>query len=302
MNPVPVIIFNALVRRERVNLPEIGSLGVVYQPAFKDPKGNVMPPMNKVEISKKEAEDGVNIIGLIMQNSGTDEQAANRIYGKWLEESTVDGTISIENVGIIQNDFLTMEPQMRDILNPAAANSAELKKRSNSMFYWAIGLAVLVGAGISIGLITYLERDTKPEKAFVFPESAERASNEFAAEPDTVTLQEESVTVAVTPAPAATKPAETVTTAPKQTTAAQSSTASTGPTYYVVIGAYSNDTNAERFIAQSRKLDNTQNYGKLTLSNGKIMVYTSRWSSAEEARPARKLKAFPEAWIFKYRK
>lgn len=73
--------------------------------------------------------------------------------------------------------------------------------------------------------------------------------------------------------------------------------------YYVVVGTYSTDENAERFIASARKKDASQNYRKLLLSNGKIMVYTADMASDAEAQQQRRSlnETFPDAWVFKRR-
>lgn len=84
---------------------------------------------------------------------------------------------------------------------------------------------------------------------------------------------------------------------------ANSSVAAGQTGYYVVIGTYSTDENANKFIGQAKKTDNTLTFHKLPLGNGKIMVYTSLSASEQEAnRLKRQCSAsFPDAWVFKRR-
>lgn len=126
------------------------------------------------------------------------------------------------------------------------------------------------------------------------PKPSEQAKPSEAAKPATTPAQ----TPANKPTAAPTPPAKANTSIP-----ASQAPRSGEMRYYVVVGTYSTDENAERFIASAKKKDASQTYRKLPLSNGKIMVYTADTASDAEAQQQRRALSgsFPDAWVFKRR-
>lgn len=142
-----------------------------------------------------------------------------------------------------------------------------------------------------------VQAQTAPEPAKPLPAEAEPA-----ARPKPADQPKPATTPAQTPA---NKPTAAPTTPAKANTSIPASQAprSGEMRYYVVVGTYSTDENAERFIASAKKKDASQTYRKLPLSNGKIMVYTADTASDAEAQQQRRALSgsFPDAWVFKRR-
>lgn len=283
MDPVTILIFNSLVKRDGVYLPQVGLLHVVSNPAVRNPDGSIVPPNNDVRLS--EVGDGLNIIDMIMSTGDKDRQAAERIYDKWLAGVSDNGTIRIESVGTVSEGRFVIDERLHGALNPVNSTKTVAKQPGKANLTMTIVLAAIIGVALSIGVITYLDHNDRYEKKFKTREAA-------------VTTSEQAPAQQVQETPEASAP--TAVHAAETTDAATHATSDAG--YYVIIGQYSTDENAERFIAESRKKDNTLQYGKLPLSNGKIMVYTSKWATEEEARKHRSLGHFPEAWVYKHGK
>lgn len=258
-------------------------LHVVGTPAVRNPDGSITPPGNDVRLA--EAGDGVNIVDMIMSAGHKEGEAAERIYDKWLAGVNDNGTIRIESVGTISEGRFTIDGALRSALNPGGPARAAVKRNKTNLAM-TIVLAAIAGVAISLGVITYFDRNDDRDKTEAVARAGEAASAEA---PGETAAAVETPTTAGAPVAG-----------PQAQTPAQTAAAAASPGYYVIIGYYSTDANAERFIAECKQTDNTLQYGKLPLRNGKIMVYTSKWSTEEEARAHRRLTHFPEAWVYKY--
>ena len=84
MDPISMLIFNALVRRQSINLPDIGSLKVIMRAPVIEKKSVLTPPVNLVIYAESEFPEFTSIVTLIAQSSNKDEAQAWEIYGRWL--------------------------------------------------------------------------------------------------------------------------------------------------------------------------------------------------------------------------
>lgn len=293
MNPVSILIFNALARRESINLPEIGSLKVTQYPAQRTSGGRIIPPLNRVEFYRNEVQGGTSILTLIEQSSGKDAEAAQRIYNKWLEETrSADGKIVVEGVGAINNGIFSVHSSIAQALNPAGTEPIRVARKSGGMLFLKLLVAAVVVAAVAI-----IAMNSEVDWKALFKS---KAKTEVVAEqsikdslPQDADLQSQS----------ASSSSETITpqTQPSPTTIA--TTAPTdSPKYYIVIGLYSNDENATRAIKEAQGYDKTLSYSKLPMANGKIAIYTSVWEQESVAAKNCSLDWFPDAWVLKYPK
>ncbi len=332
-----MLIFNALAQRRGINLPEIGSLCVVSEPARMQENGKLIPPFSRVTFSPEPEPGYDEILWLIGESSGRDEAGSREIYDAWRSSVQTQRSIYIESVGeIVGNTFIPSEKLQRT-LNPSGIAAFQLQRpfTLRQIFFW-VGTTVIVGGGLAAGLITFLNSRPAPydapyaEKVPVAETLADDdtthrgSATEEGAEKTLEALTDSDLTPSApatdparpTPsAPPKAKPASASSNAPKPSGPQPSSASSVGGgstaktpqrgemRYYVVVGTYSTDENAERFIASARKKDASQNYRKLLLSNGKIMVYTADMGSDAEAQQQRRAVSgnFPDAWVFKRR-
>lgn len=93
MDPISMLIFNALVRRQSINLPDIGSLKVIMRAPVIEKKSVLTPPVNLVIYAESEFPEFTSIVTLIAQSSNKDEAQAWEIYGRWLAAARTDGVV-----------------------------------------------------------------------------------------------------------------------------------------------------------------------------------------------------------------
>lgn len=314
MDPISTLIFNALVRRQSINLPGIGSLKVITRPPMMEKKGMITPPLNLVIYAETESPEFLNIVTLIAQNTNQDETQAQAIYNDWLTTVRHEEVVRIESVGEIREKRFYPAQGLNEIMNPIRPEPVKMPHQMGvrQIVLWVIG-AVIIGGAISYGAITLLNRSTysyeedltewdKPAPATSAAPSSELATDQPAATTDEATNGPATTAV---PAPApkpASKPAPAAPSKPAISAPSAPSTVATGQMgYYVVVGTYSSDANANKFIAQAKRIDNTLSYYKLPLGNGKIMIYTSVSATEQQAKRLKQQCAgsFPDAWVFK---
>ena len=299
MDPISMLIFNALVRRQSINLPDIGSLKVIMRAPVIEKKSVLTPPVNLVIYAESEFPEFTSIVTLIAQSSNKDEAQAWEIYGRWLAAARTDGVVRIDSVGEIRDGRFLAAAELNEILNPVNPAPVKLPRQMEirQILLWVIG-AVVAGGAISIGAITLLNHSTYPyeeEEQITVTETIPATASDSTPKDTAIGPDAPFDSPVVTPKTAS----KTAPTAPS----ANSSVAAGQTGYYVVIGTYSTDENANKFIGQAKKTDNTLTFHKLPLGNGKIMVYTSLSASEQEAnRLKRQCSAsFPDAWVFKRR-
>ncbi|MFQ8804631.1 MAG: SPOR domain-containing protein [Alistipes indistinctus] len=285
------------------------------------------PPVNLVIYAESEFPEFTSIVTLIAQSSNKDEAQAWEIYGRWLAAALCRRSRPDRLGGRDSRRTFLAAAELNEILNPVNPAPVKLPRQMEirQILLWVIG-AVVAGGAISIGAITLLNHSTYPyeeEEQITVTEAipataSDSTPKDTAIGPD-APFDSPVVTPETQPQPAEKSAGSTTPTATRTTTAeaapmTASKTAPTAPSanssvaagqtgYYVVIGTYSTDENANKFIGQAKKTDNTLTFHKLPLGNGKIMVYTSLSASEQEAnRLKRQCSAsFPDAWVFKRR-
>lgn len=303
------LIFNTLAQHESINLPGVGSLRVVSEPARVRGNKTLAPPSTQVYFSPEENAEFANMIKLIRDKSKKTEQVSLENYQKWGANVYEDDAIRIPSVGTIKDDRFTPTAELERALNPAGVQPVKLPRQmgSSQLLLWIVA-ALLVGGGLAVGLITLL--NSRPGK-YDAPYAEVRSRTEVpAATPPEADIPidgeetDDATTDLVPVAPEtseATAPAVSETSAATAPATSESAPKSGDLRFYVVVGTYSTDANADRFIASARQRDNAQNYRKLPLPNGKIVVYTAEAASEAEANRLRRTLSvtFPDVWVFK---
>ncbi len=322
MDPVSLLLFNSLAQRRGINLPGVGSLSVVSTPARMQEDGRLAPPVSRVVFSPEEVDGYDNLLWAIGRSSGKDEGQSREIYDRFLAQVCTADKMEIPSVGTVQGEQFTPAGALYQALNPAGDAPVALKKTNSNrqLFFW-VATAVIVGAGLAAGLIVYLNSRPGPydvpyapgtPAVAETPQTPATAEEEIENSLEALAEQETAASPAEAPAaqPAQTPPAAKTEAKPAVSAPAaakpapapgQTAPATRQTHYYVVVGVFSTDENAERKIGQLRAQDAKPNYRKLPLSNGKIMIYTADETTREAADRARRtvLGVCPEAWIFK---
>ena len=296
MDPVSVLVFNALAKRQGINLPGIGALHVVTSAARTEERNTLVPPVNRVELLPDAQPGFLDVIDLLARYGETDRDDAQQTYNSWLAQVSSEEGVTIDSVGLVSEGTFRPAPQMAAVLNPAGTAPMRLprKGRGNGLLWWIV-LAIVVGAGISVGAIAWLEsRDAPYPPRTIRTETASSEAGDAAEE----NPPSSPASLSGTETDTATR---TVVPAKELTPSVPSVPAAGQKRYYVIVGAYSTEQNADRFIAEARKKDDSLPYEKLPQPNGRILI--SIFSSDSERQAVQKKREyevmFEGSWVYK---
>lgn len=219
------------------------------------------------------------MVKLVATVQGTDEEQAKEQYTEWLAAACTEEGVVIPSVGKVQDGVFVVASDLERALNPGVVSPVYLPDNVGvkRVVTWIV-LAIVVGVGLSVVLILWIESRSQIQGVNrMLPE-------EVPAVVDT--------TSATSVRPVAT---DSVPKAPKP------AVPSVQGKYKVIVGTYSTEANADKFIASAKQKNDTLHYEKLPRPNGRIMVVAYASDSEQEAqRMLRTLnEIFPGSWILK---
>lgn len=312
MDQVSNLVYNALAKRQGVVLPGIGTLYAVTVPAEMQKPGVVTPPVNRVELVTDELPGIPYIVDLIAGYDQTDPEQAREIYNRWLAENCSEEGVTIGAVGNIREGVFTPDPGLKEALNPVDTGAVRLPGRIDAkrVAMWVV-FAVLIGVGISVGAIVWYEyseqmRIVRLSEQPVLPASVPAAPDSPAVKVPAAAGSDSSAGESGAPAgvdSSAAVPAKQPEPVrePATVPAAKLVPATAAMHYYVIVGTYSTDQNAEKFIASAQKKNDKLEYAKIPMPNGKILVSVFGATAETEANRMKNEVSglFPDAWVFK---
>jgi hypothetical protein len=280
------IIYNMLISGRGVRLPQVGTLYIERQGARRISEDRLLSPRNVVAFSSHE--EAPSLVDEIVAIAGCQTSQAEDIYERWKSKTLADGVLTIGGVGQLKGKSFQMEQPFNSAINPKGVKTLVVrrpKRRSNSWLYAACGVCVIVAlcicGYIMWGDSLFPKSDTEKVVAAVPAEQVVEATDEEipAAEP-MVSQPEPSVPTATVPA---------------QTPAVQNRRYA----YYVVMGVFSTEANADRAIEQVHSKASEAKCEVLPFGS-KFMVTMYGSDSREDcntfARSYREL--FPDLWIY----
>lgn len=322
------LILNALLRREDVVMPGIGTLHPVRVSARCDKRG-VVPPRNTVRYSRRV--EGRTLVDMVAEAAGCDRQAAGEAYDRWLKRVKEGNTVNIDGVGRIANDFFTPSAEFDRRLNRAPATEIKLPVRHHAA-RWLVPVAVVVviggaaalwfgyyGQGMSAADEVQVTEQVAGNVAQVeVPTSGITPGTSVAEGADVQSSAVDSEHSALDNNSAESETTETLAvtdqTAVDKSAAAGVSASSGQPIeiemsaltrtlrgrYYVVFGVFSTADNASRFIERTVTANPAVVCRAYLFSEGKILI--SGFESDERATAETFMKEnraiCPEMWIF----
>ena len=312
MDQVSNLVYNALAKRQGVVLPGIGTLYAVTVPAEMQKPGVVTPPVNRVELVTDELPGIPHIVDLIAGYDQTDPEQAREIYNRWLAENCSEEGVTIGAVGNIREGVFTPDPGLEEALNPVDTGAVRLPGRIDAkrVAMWVV-FAVLIGVGISVGAIVWYEyseqmRIVRLSEQPVLPASVPAAPDSPAVKVPAAAGSDSSAGESGAPAgvdSSAAVPAKQPEPVrePATVPAAKLVPATAAMHYYVIVGTYSTDQNAEKFIASAKKKNDQLEHAKIPMPNGKILVSVFGATAETEANRMKNEVSglFPDAWVFK---
>ena len=96
MDPVSVLVFNALAKRQGINLPGVGALHVVTSAARTEERNTLVPPVNRVELLPDAQPGFLDVIDLLARYGETDRDDAQQTYNSWLAQVSSEEGVTID--------------------------------------------------------------------------------------------------------------------------------------------------------------------------------------------------------------
>lgn len=244
------IIYNMLVSGRGVYLPEVGSLYIERQAARKISADKLLSPRNVVAFQS--GEQAPSLVAEIVAVAGCSSEQAADIYQRWSAKTREGSNIKIGGVGVLNQKSFVMESDFASAINPKGVKTIVIRRRSNTWLYALCAVCVLVALGFCGYIMFGGEQKPAVKRAESIAQTeAQPAVEQGAAEP---AVAEGQVNTTDNTTAAATTVA-TTTSSDTSTQAAQTAdTAATTPVdyeYYVVMGIFSTEENAQRAIEQA---------------------------------------------------
>lgn len=278
------IIYNMLVSGKGVFLPSVGTLYIERRGARKISETRLVSPHNVISYSSQE--QAPSLVSEIVSIAGCEQAQAQDIYDRWLSKTLVDGRLTIEGVGVLVGKAFTVDPALGKAINPQGIKTLVVRRKKSGTWIYvvcAISIALALGffAYIMWGDKASLSADEKPlvtEQTEVIPAmeivpADSIAKSGAAVEQPAVEPKEQ--------------PAETVVTVAKDYA------------YYVVMGIFSTEENANRAVEQvEKKIEDPQ--CKILPFKNKFMVtiYGSDTVGDCNAYAKSYHDIYPDLWVY----
>ncbi len=246
------IIYNMLVSGRGVYLPEVGSLYIERQAARKISADKLLSPRNVVAFQS--GEQAPSLVAEIVAVAGcSDEQAAD-IYQRWSAKTREGSNIKIGGVGVLNQKSFVMESDFASAINPKGVKTIVIRRRSNTWLYALCTVCVLVALGFlgymmfggeqkidamriePIARVTEQPAAEQPASEGAVAQTAEGETNAAAS---SINTSSGNAATSTNTSTQSAQPADTAT------------TTSADYEYYVVMGIFSTEENAQRAIEQA---------------------------------------------------
>lgn len=237
------IIYNMLISGRGVFLPGVGTLFIERQGARRIDKNRLMSPRNVVAFSSQE--QAPSLVDEIVAIAGCQRQQAEDIFERWIAKTREGADVTIGGVGVLRGKSFIADKTFNSTINPKGVRTLVVRRQSSHAWIYAVcGVAVAVALaffaylqwGDSWGIDQANVASDKPQEQTVTAEPAvdpvaERNEEQVAgrsAEPLSATEQAASPDV--------------------QPQVVQNKAYA----YYVVMGVFSSEQNAQRAVEQLR--------------------------------------------------
>ena len=241
------IIFNMLVSGRGVYLPGVGSLYVERQAARKISSDKLLSPRNIVVFQS--GEQAPSLVNEIVAVAGCSVEQAADIYQRWSAKTREGSNIKIGGVGVLNHKSFVMESEFASAINPKGVKTIVIRRRSNTWLYAICAICVLV----ALGFCGYMMFGGKQTIDAMRIEPIAKVVEQPATTDAVAQSVEGEVATSANSANSAGGNAVASTNASIQPVQPAETVANSGADYeyYVVMGIFSTEENAQRAIAQA---------------------------------------------------
>lgn len=294
------LLFNALAQRQTVVLLGIGSLRF-RRVAAKLEGSTLTPPRNMFRFSSRE--EGRSLLDMLVDEAGCTREEGEEAYRRWLHRIKQGHSVVIEGVGRIEDDFFTPSEELERLLNPTSDAPVVLRRHRSLRGLW-IGLAAVALVAVAGGAWRYVNMHSAPVPTLV-AQTTEKPAAEVVEMADSVATESvvegaaEPVEEVVSVAESAQSPALENKPAPAPATTEIGEM--TSGMSYVVVGVFSTEANARKFIEQMARRAPEMACRVYKFQGSKFMV--SGFESADGAEASAFIRdhraQFPDLWVYK---
>ncbi len=282
------LLFNALAQHRTVVLLGIGSLRF-RRVAAKLESSTLTPPRNMFRFSSRE--EGLSLLDMLIAEAGCTPVEGEEAYRRWLHRVKQEHLVVIEGVGRIEEDFFYPSEELERVLNPIALNPITLHRRRSLRGLW-IGLAAVALVAVASGAWWYVKMRPNP-----IPQVVEQGAEMPAAKAiDSVANSAVEPTEKVVPMSEITPVSEN-SPAPSSTEIGEM----TSGVSYVVVGVFSTEENARKFIEQMARRSPEIVCRAYKFPGAKFMV--SGFESIDGVEAATFIRnhraKLPDLWVYK---
>ena len=235
------IIYNMLVSGRGVYLPDVGSLYIERQAARKISADKLLSPRNVVAFQS--GEQAPSLVNEIVAVAGCSTEQAADIYQRWSVKTREGNNIKIGGVGVLNHKSFVMESEFASAINPKGVKTIVIRRRSNTWLYAICAVCVLVALGFCGYIMFGGEQKIDAMRLEPISKVAEQPATEQPATESAVAQNAEgeaSTTIdSTSTSTQSAQPAETV------------ANGNADYEYYVVMGIFSTEENAQRAVAQA---------------------------------------------------
>lgn len=229
------IIYNMLISGRGVYLPGVGTLFIERQGARRIDKNRLMSPRNVVVFSSQE--QAPSLVDEIVAIAGCQRAQAEDIFERWIAKTREGADVTIGGVGVLRDKSFIADKSFNSTINPKGVRTLVVRRsRSHAWIYIVCGVAV----AIALVFFAYLQWGDSWGVNQTNGASSQPQEQAVVGEPTTEPVAEQTTETPSEPEPMA-APAE-------QPQAAQSRAYA----YYVVMGVFSSEQNAQRAVEQLR--------------------------------------------------
>jgi hypothetical protein len=241
-----------LVSGRGVYLPDVGSLYIERQAARKIATYKLLSPRNVVAFQSDE--QAPSLVNEIVAVAGCSTEQATDIYQRWSAKTREGNIIKIGGVGVLNHKSFVMESEFASAINPKGVKTIVIRRRSNTWLYAICAVCVLVALGfcgyimfggeqkidaMRIEPIAKVAEQPATEQPATEGEAAQSVDGETNAAAESTNTSSGNAATSTNTSTQPAQPAETLV------------NGTADYEYYVVMGIFSTEENAQRAVAQA---------------------------------------------------
>lgn len=145
------IIYNMLVSGKGVYLPDVGTLYIERRGARKISENRMLSPHNVVSFSSQE--QAPSLVREIISIAGCEETQAQDIYERWLSKTRQDNTLTIQGVGALVDKAFKVDESFGKAINPNGVKTLVIRRKKGGAWVYVV---CAISIAFALGFFSYI--------------------------------------------------------------------------------------------------------------------------------------------------